>query len=175
LTLKKVYQLLSVLSIAVWLTIIFIPSGYAYPTGAPRTIRDTLPPGPGDSLRFPIYDRRGDKFTQPEKNSFNLKDPRNIKDSIVYDPKTKQYYIIEKIGTKYYRKPTYLTFDEFVRLQAQKEEEDYFKTRANTVSLLNQRLQKPKLNATNDLFNRLFGTGKVDIRPSGNVDVTMGY
>jgi len=175
LTLKKVYQLLSVLSIAVWLTLVFIPSGYAYPTGAPRTIRDTLPPGPGDSLRFPIYDRRGDKFTQPEKNSFNLKDPRNIKDSIVYDPKTKQYYIIEKIGTKYYRKPTYLTFDEFVRLQAQKEEEDYFKTRANTVSLLNQRLQKPKLNATNDLFNRLFGTGKVDIRPSGNVDVTMGY
>jgi hypothetical protein len=60
-------------------------------------------------------------------------------------------------------------------LQAQKEEQDYFKTRANTVSLLNQRLQKPKLNATNDLFNRLFGTGKVDIRPSGNVDITMGY
>ena len=172
-TLKRVYQLLCVLFIAVWLTLNCTPSAYAAPTRMPRAIRDTVPQS--DSLRFPIYDRRGDKYTNPDKNSFNLKDPKNIRDSIVYDPKTRQYYIIEKIGTKYYRKPTYLTFDEFVRLQNQKDEDDYFKTRANTISLLNQKLQKPKLTASNDLFNRLFGQGKVDIRPSGNVDLTMGY
>ncbi len=36
-----------------------------------------------------------------------LQDPANIQDSIIYDPKTKQYYIIEKIGDFYYRE-TYL-------------------------------------------------------------------
>ena len=42
-----------------------------------------------DSLRFPISDRRGDKLTNPRKNSFDLKDPSNIGDSVMYDPSNK--------------------------------------------------------------------------------------
>ena len=48
---------------------------------------------------------------------------------------------------------------------------DYFHDRANTISLLNRRLQKPKLNMHNGLFNRLFGNGKIDIRPQGEVNI----
>jgi cell surface protein SprA len=33
----------------------------------------------------------------------------------------------------------------------------------------------PKLNMTDDLFNRLFGNGKIDIRPQGEVTITAGY
>ena len=76
----------------------------------------------------------------PSKNPFNLKDPINIRDSIEYDPKTNQYYIVEKIGNKYYRKPTYLTFDEYLKLQ-KKAEDDYFRQRADMLSALNRRLQ----------------------------------
>ncbi|MFT4016653.1 MAG: cell surface protein SprA [Agriterribacter sp.] len=143
--------------------------------------RDTTLPASGDStqqqdtLKYPIADRRTDKFTAENRNIFDLKDPSNIQDSIIYDPKTKQYYIIEKIGNKYYRKPTSLTFEEFNRIQAKKQEDEYFRQRANTISLMNQSLLKPKLTATDDLFNRLFGTGKVDIRPQGNVAITAGY
>ena len=134
---------------------------------------DTLPKK--DTLRFPISDRLGDKYSLPKKNPFDLKDPINIRDSIVYDPTTKEYYIIEKIGNKYFRKPTSLTFDEYMRIQARKMEVDYFQKRANTSSLLNRKLTKPKLNMGDDLFNRLFGTGKIDIRPQGEVNVTAGY
>ena len=80
-----------------------------------------------DTLKYPLHDRRGDKFTFPQRNSMGLNDPSNIQDSIVYDPRTKQYYIIERIGNFYYRKPTYLTFDEFMAIQARKQESDYFK------------------------------------------------
>ena len=59
-----------------------------------------------DSLHFPIQDRRGDRFSNRSRNPFDLKDPSNIKDSIEYDPKTQQYYIVEKVGNQYYRKPT---------------------------------------------------------------------
>ncbi len=135
--------------------------------------QDTLPSG--DSLRFPITDRRGDKLTFPNRNPFDLRDPANVKDSIIYDPKTKEYYIIEKIGNRYFRKPTSLSFDEFLRIQSRKNEVDYFKDRANTTSLLNRKLQKPKLTVNNDLFNRLFGNGKIDIRPQGEVNVSAGY
>ncbi len=136
---------------------------------------DTTAPKKADSLRFPINDRRGDFFTYPEDNPFNLKDPFNIKDSIIYDPKTQQYYIIEKIGDRYYRKPTYLTFDEFFRLEAQKEEDDYFRKRADVLDELNRKKIQPKYWIFDDLFHRLFGNGKIDIKPQGNVDITAGY
>ncbi|MBS1974308.1 MAG: cell surface protein SprA, partial [Bacteroidetes bacterium] len=136
---------------------------------------DTVPNLKNDSLRFPIQDRRGDFITNPDNNPFNLNDPRNIKDSIVYDPKTQQYYIIEKIGDKYFRKPTYLTFDEFMRIEAQKSEDDYFRKRADVLNELNRKRVQPKYWITDNLFNRLFGNGKIDIKPQGNVDITAGY
>lgn len=128
-----------------------------------------------DTLKFPIQDRRGDAFSNPNRNPFNLKDPANIRDSIEYDPKTNQYYIVEKVGNQYYRKPTYLTFDEFMRIQSSKSENDYFRQRADMLSTLNQKRLRPKLAIKDNLFNRLFGNGKIDIRPQGNVDITAGY
>ena len=128
-----------------------------------------------DTLKFPIHDRRGDRLTYPDRNPFNLRDPINIKDSIVYDFRTNQYYIIEKVGDKYYRKPTYLTFDEMMRLKARQSEQDYFRQRADMLSALNRKSPRPKLTVGDNLFNRLFGNGSVDIKPQGNVDILAGY
>ncbi len=128
-----------------------------------------------DTLKFPIEDRRGDFVTYPSNNSFDLRDPRNIRDSIVYDPKTQQYYIIEKIGSNYFRKPTYLTFDEFMRIESQRMEDEYFRKRADVLDELNRKKLQPKYSITDNLFNRLFGSGKIDIKPQGNVDILAGY
>ncbi|MFN5421968.1 MAG: cell surface protein SprA [bacterium] len=135
--------------------------------------QDTIPAV--DTLRYPIQDRRGDKYSVSKRNPFDLNDPSNISDSISYDPKTKEYYIIEKIGGSYFRKPTSLSFDEFMRLQARRAEREYFQKRANTSSLINRKLVKPKMNMGEDLFNRLFGNGKIDIKPQGEVTITAGY
>lgn len=162
--------------------LMFGAGAYATPVHAGNTyqLKDTIPLPPDslpfqDSLKYPISDRRGDQLTSSRLRGFDLKDPANITDSVIYDPKEKKYYIIEKIGNKYYRKPTSLTFEEFTRIQARKQENDYFRQRANTISLLNRSLLRPKLTATDDLFNRLFGNGKIDIRPQGNVTITAGY
>ncbi|OQP51291.1 cell surface protein SprA [Niastella yeongjuensis] len=128
-----------------------------------------------DTLKYPLHDRRGDKFTFPQRNSMGLRDPANIQDSIIYDPKTKQYYIIEKIGDFYYRKPTYLTFDEFMAIQARKQETDYFKKRSDILNSLNRKLLKPKMSMTDNLFNRIFGNGKIEIKPQGEVNIIAGY
>ena len=130
---------------------------------------------PGDSLKYPIQDRRGDRLSNPGRTSLDLKDPANIKDSIEYDPKTKQYYIVERIGNAYYRKPTYLTFDEYLRLRAKQDETEYFKKRSNVLSGLNKKMLKPKLGVTENLFNRIFGNGKIEIKPQGSVDIIAGY
>ncbi len=136
----------------------------------------------GDSLRYPISDRRGDKYSSTNYNPFDLADTGFVKQTIEYDPKTKQYYLVEKIGNTYYRKPTSLTFEEFWRIREKQIEDENFRKRANTFFALNRGLIKPKLKVTKSLFNRIFGgiadsTGKIklDIHPQGNVDISAGY
>ncbi|MDE3235149.1 MAG: cell surface protein SprA [Bacteroidota bacterium] len=132
-----------------------------------------------DSLRFPINDRRGDRFAWKNKNPFDLSDTSYIKQKIEYDPKTNQYYIVEKVGKNLYRKPTYLTFEEYYKLRSRQSEEDYFKERANALTLLNKKAPRPKMRVYDKLFDRIFGVGpnglKVDIKPQGSVDVRLGY
>ncbi|MEO8822928.1 MAG: cell surface protein SprA, partial [Ginsengibacter sp.] len=127
-----------------------------------------------DSLPFPIQDRRGD-FLSARPNVYDFQNPPNISDSVAYDPITKTYTVYEKVGTHYYRTPTTYTSEEFRAMEAKKSEISYFQKRANTLSILNRGQIKPKLSVYDNLFNRLFGNGKVDIQPQGNIDVTAGY
>lgn len=132
-----------------------------------------------DSLKYPISDRRGDSYTSSKRTTFDLKDPSNISDSVEYDPKTKQYYIIEKIGKFYYRNPTALTFEEFQQIQNQKLLTRNFQNRRDVTSILSRDPGKSKLKFHESFVNRLFNTTgglpKVDIKPQGYLDITAGY
>jgi cell surface protein SprA len=132
------------------------------------------------SLRFPLTDRRGDFYTNPNRNTFDFRDTSWLKKNIVYDPITKQYFIEEKVGDQWYRTPVVMTFEEYLRFKARQDEEEYFKKRAAMLSSLNRRLARPKFKVSNDWFNRLMGVGpdgkvKVDIKPSGSIDILAGY
>lgn len=137
--------------------------------------QDTTRKPAADTLHFPLSDRRTDRLQQPNRNPFDLKDPSNIKTTVEYDPVTRQYFIVEKIGDKYYRTPTNMSFEEYLRYRARQQEVAYFRQRADVLSDLNRKRIKPKLNISEDFFNRIFGNGKVDIRPQGNIDITAGY
>ncbi|HSC54986.1 MAG TPA: cell surface protein SprA [Phnomibacter sp.] len=128
-----------------------------------------------DSLRYPISDRRGDPFSSKSRNPFDLPDTGYLKQEVEYDPVTKQYYIKEKIGNSLYRKPTAMTYEEFMRLRGQQMELENFRRRSNTNLALNRKLVKPQLRMFDDLFNRIFGNGKIMIIPNGNVDLSAGY
>ncbi len=131
------------------------------------------------SLRYPISDRRGDPLSAQSKNPFDYRDTALIKRDIEYDPKTRQYFVIEKVGNKYYRVPAMLTYDEFWRLESKKAESDYFKRRADALTALNLKTPRPKMRVYDKLFDRIFGTTgnglKVDIRPTGEVNIMAGY
>ena len=124
-------------------------------------------------------DRRGDRFTWQSHNPFDLQDTSIIKQTIEYDPINKQYVIVEKIGTTVYRTPTTMTFEELYALQTHQDEIDYFNQRSQTVSVLNRDITRPKPHVYNKLFDRIFGVGpnglKVEIKPQGSVDLTLGY
>ena len=137
---------------------------------------DTTIPNYKDSLPYPIKDRRGDFLFSNPRSTYDFEMPANFTDSVVYDPTTRRYVIYEKIGTKYYRSPATYTYEEYWQLRGRQSEIDYFKKRANTLNLLNRKVGiRPKLSLYDNLFNRLFGNGKVEISPQGNVDIMAGY
>lgn len=137
----------------------------------------TTPPPSNDTAKYPITDRRGDPFTNPDpsRNPFNLSDTSFVKRTIEYDPKTAQYYVVEKVGNQYYRTPATFSMKEFLSLQGKKDENDYFRKRADLLSDLNRRTFKPKFGFSKNWVNRITGNGKVEIRPTGYVDIAAGY
>jgi cell surface protein SprA len=140
--------------------------------GADTTVKD---PVKKDTLKYPIKDRFGTHITDPVRNEIDLKDPKNISQSVDYDPVTKEYTVSEKIGDHYYRNPTILSFDDFYKLQTKKSEQDYWQKRASTLGSLNQKNAGPDLYKGGKLFDRIFGGNKVDIRPQGSLELTFGY
>ncbi|MFN2457264.1 MAG: cell surface protein SprA [Chitinophagaceae bacterium] len=128
-----------------------------------------------DTSKYPLKDRRGDPYTYPGRNAFDLSDTSFIKRNIEYDPVTKQYFIVEKIGNRYYRTPMTFSMKEFIELQGRKDEQEYFRKRANLLTSLNRRNVKPNFGFSPDWMNRITGNGKVEIRPTGYVDIAAGY
>ncbi len=132
-----------------------------------------------DSVHYAITDRRSNAFSSNNSNPFSIRDTSLIKQTIEYDPKTQQYVIVEKVAGKIYRTPTTLSFDEFWKIKSRQSESDYFKKRADMLAMLNEKTKRPPLKVQTSLFDRIFGVTdrgmKVDIRPSGEVNVMAGY
>lgn len=130
-------------------------------------------------LHYPLQDRRGDWLSWQNTNPFDIADSSVIQRDIEYDPVTKQFYITEKIGNTVYRKPTYLTYDEMWKLANEQAEKDYFNERSETLFELNRKAVRPKPQVYDKLFDRIFGVApgglKVDIKPQGSVDLSLGY
>lgn len=128
-----------------------------------------------DSLPFPIQDRRGNTLGDSVSGAMDLHDPSNIKKTIRYDPAARQYIIEEKIGDRDYRYPTYLDHADFLKLQSQQDENDYWAERSGIMTRLNRKTDGPDLYRGPLLFNRVFGGTQADIRPQGSVSLTFGY
>ena len=136
---------------------------------------DTTKNNNKDTLKFPIEDRIGDKFNQDPPSQFDLKDPKNINTDVEYDPSLKEYSISEKVGKEYYRSPSYMSYEEFLKYQAGKDEEAYFKKRANSLMQISKKGGIiPKVNLGNAIFDRIFGGNTIEVKPQGNVDLFFG-
>lgn len=137
---------------------------------------DTLPPPLEfhDTLRFPIQDRRGDGYGQPP-SPMDLRDPAAVHKEIRFDPVSGRYYLEEKVGDRYFRPPGSYGRPELLDLEGRRQEEGYFMERGSTLDRLNRSSDSLVLYRGPKLFNRLFGGTKADIRPQGNLDITLGY
>lgn len=128
-----------------------------------------------DSLPYPFDDRDGDHFGDENDNhAFDLGMPGGVNQNVIWNPETGQYEVTETIGDDPYRDPAYYDFDDFLELESQKSLQDYWQERSQGDQLLSGGGTVPELYVGNEFFCRLFGGCEVDIRPSGNIDLTFG-
>jgi cell surface protein SprA len=134
---------------------------------------DTPVVTPKDTLKFPYSDHEQSIAPQEKGTGMNLADPSNIKKTVEYDPEENKYYFNEKIGDEYIRNPTYLTMEEYLKYKAEQDENNYWKSRLDALTMFNKKPELPQM-YREGLFDRIFGGTGIQVRPQGNVDVTIG-
>ena len=130
------------------------------------TNKDTI------KLQFPIYDNTGNPTERPP-SSIDLERPSNIEQDVEYVPEEDGYYFSEKLSDRYLGSPRFMTFDEYMKYQSEKDERAYWKRRMDALTLFNKKPDMPTM-YKEGLFDRIFGGDKIAVNPQGNVDVTFG-
>lgn len=125
-------------------------------------------------LKYPIQDRNTDYVITKPSTNIDLKDPKIVDKKVEYDPKTNKFVVYEKIGDDYYKTPTYMTYDEYLQYTSQESEQNYFQQRSRAIDLAERKTKQPFLYQGPELFNRFLGGTKIEIKPQGSVDVTIG-
>jgi len=129
----------------------------------------------GDTVRL-VYPFNEDQVMpgSGEEHGIYLKNPSNLKTIIEYDPATRQYYYIYKIGETRYRIPTTLTFEEFQQMDMQTMITKYWQERSEAASIDNAKGVIPKIIIPGKVFETIFGNNTVDIRPQGSAEIDFG-
>lgn len=128
---------------------------------------------PPDSLRYPINDST--------KSPLYLSDPSNITTTVEYDEVTNQYLLIKRVGDVVLQSLT-LTFEQYQQYDMDRTIDDYWQKRsssaASSISSQNDGSLSsiiPAMRVNSDWFETIFGGQDIVIRPSGSLDLKIGF
>ena len=125
-----------------------------------------------DSLRYKLKDNK--QYETPKTNLIDFKDPPNVKTTYEYDPSTGNYLEVITIGGKPLGSPRVLTMAEYMKERERRDKEAYYRKKSNAANYIKGGSIVPKIVVTPEIFDKVFGGGIIDIRPSGSAEVTFG-
>jgi len=125
---------------------------------------------PDTGLVYPIPQTGNGQANNP----LYLKDPSNINTEIIYDPLTNEYIFQPKIGTLNNGAPDVLTIQEYGEYDINKGLQQYWRERARTSSQGSSGGLIPQLKIKGKIFESIFGSNVIDIRPSGSAELIFG-
>ncbi|MFC2086167.1 cell surface protein SprA [Bacteroidota bacterium] len=120
-----------------------------------------------DESEFPYYH-------ESSQSPLFLNKPSNIQDSIKYNPETGKYEFVQKIGNFYYRPTGTMNFDEYRKYDFENSLQNYWQQRFRSESFEHQGSLIPKLYVGSEVFDRIFGSNTIDIKPSGYAELIFG-
>jgi cell surface protein SprA len=109
----------------------------------------------------------------------DLNTPTNISDSMSYDPVSGEYNFFQTMDGINFRNPSSMTSDEFLDYSLDdiiKSNWQDFVQSSNTEDQQdnNPNPFRPTLDIESKLFNDIFGSNKIEIRPQGSAELTFG-
>jgi len=149
-------------------------------------VRKTLPTRV--ELSYPICppDTNPPVLPQPDinplapnpSNPFYLNNPPGIGQSIIYDPETNTYNFQYMTGSSTFGPGAYMNVNEYINYDLQQSIHDYWQSQSRSIGggPVSRRGSGliPQLHIGGDIFEGIFGSNTIDIRPSGNVGLKLG-
>lgn len=130
----------------------------------------------GDSsLRYPFRDEIRYPFSNSGVRSpLFLNNPKNVKQTIQYNPATGRYEFTEKIGMFDYRPPSSMSLQEYMNFERKTAVKNYWhqKSREMIAPQQSPLLGNFKMGET---FDKVFGTDVINIVPQGSAELIFGY
>ncbi len=109
-----------------------------------------------------------------------LKNPKSILSAYTYDPKTDKYIYTNSIDGFSIKYPIILTPKEYEDLVLKESMKDYFKKKSDAMdgkkkgSEADKKDLLPRYYVNSGLFESIFGSNTIDVKPTGSVEMDMG-
>jgi cell surface protein SprA len=126
----------------------------------------------GPVLPFPI----NPSFNTYNNNqqSFDLGDPTNMQQTIEYDPETGHYVFKQTVGDGLlFRNPTSMSLEDYLNYKNKQFEGQNWEQQIEEESVVGRSFELP-IKIGSKVFESIFGSGEIVIRPQGNVEVQLG-
>ena len=111
-------------------------------------------------------------------NPFFLRNPQGVGQSIIYDPTTNTYNFQYMTGSTPFGPSSYMDIKEYIDYDLQQSIHDYWQNQSRSLGAKgNSRTGSgliPQLHIGGDIFEGIFGSNTIDIRPSGSVGLKLG-
>lgn len=138
------------------------------PWSPPDTLLDSV------DLPYPIpvqaYPFNGFTPTTP----LHLQNPQNVNQEVQYNPETNTYEFQEKVNGQPIGPVNTMTFEEYMAWDSDRSLRNYWKSRSMASNIDQRSALIPQIRVGGEVFDRIFGGGTIDIRPSGAAELRFG-
>ena len=129
-----------------------------------------------DTLQFPIREIRDNEIRQTIPSSaLFLRQPSNIKDTIIYDPLTKRYVVASLIGGKYYyNRPFMETLQDLLKARSKMSLYEYNRRQIQEGNKYDFKSLVSDIQFLDKILSPIFGINKIRIEVQGSAELTLG-
>jgi len=130
-----------------------------------------LPPDTTDSdtesveLPYPFTDETGGLY---------LDNPPNVTTQVTYNPETNEYTVTEQLGDNALTPPVTMSFEEYQNYDMDNALKNYWRERNRTLGDQQRKGLIPQIHVGGEVFDKIFGSNTIDIRPQGSFELIFG-
>ncbi|MGO4820408.1 MULTISPECIES: cell surface protein SprA [unclassified Flavobacterium] len=114
------------------------------------------------------------------QGKIQIKDPKSIVSAYTYDPVTDRYIYTNKVDGFSINYPIILTPSEYEKLVLKESMRNYFKKKSDAIDGKKEGSEDdkkdllPKYYVNSGLFESIFGSNTIDVKPTGSVEMDLG-